>query len=89
MAQAAWSIHCIVGTGPNFVKIASIMRSLRARNDVRARLIHTGPPYDVAMRLGNRGLAHVRENFDREKLAARFLDILALAVMHKRVEPSS
>jgi UDP-N-acetylglucosamine 2-epimerase (non-hydrolysing) len=49
MDQAAWSIHCIVGTRPNFVKIAPIMRSLRARDDVRTRLIHTGQHYDVAM----------------------------------------
>lgn len=43
------SIHCVVGARPNFVKIAPIMRALLATDGVKARLIHTGQHYDVAM----------------------------------------
>jgi UDP-N-acetylglucosamine 2-epimerase (non-hydrolysing) len=49
MDRATWSIHCVVGARPNFVKIAPIMRALRARPNVDVRLIHTGQHYDVAM----------------------------------------
>jgi UDP-N-acetylglucosamine 2-epimerase (non-hydrolysing) len=42
-------IDCIVGARPNFVKIAPIMRAIRAREGLAARLIHTGQHYDVAM----------------------------------------
>ncbi len=42
-------IDCIVGARPNFVKIAPIMRAVRARDGLSARLIHTGQHYDVAM----------------------------------------
>jgi UDP-N-acetylglucosamine 2-epimerase (non-hydrolysing) len=44
-----WRIDCIVGARPNFVKIAPIMRAFCARDDLSARLIHTGQHYDVAM----------------------------------------
>ncbi len=43
------TIDCIVGARPNFVKIAPIMRAIRAREGLAARLIHTGQHYDVAM----------------------------------------
>ena len=42
-------IDCIVGARPNFVKIAPIMRALKARGTFAVRLIHTGQHYDVAM----------------------------------------
>jgi UDP-N-acetylglucosamine 2-epimerase (non-hydrolysing) len=42
-------IDCIVGARPNFVKIAPIMRALRQRPRLTARLIHTGQHYDVSM----------------------------------------
>jgi UDP-N-acetylglucosamine 2-epimerase (non-hydrolysing) len=42
-------VDCIVGTRPNFVKIAPILRALRARDSLAPRLIHTGQHYDVAM----------------------------------------
>jgi UDP-N-acetylglucosamine 2-epimerase (non-hydrolysing) len=42
-------IDCIVGARPNFVKIAPIMRALKARKEFTPRLIHTGQHYDVAM----------------------------------------
>ncbi|MGE8944322.1 hypothetical protein ACO2I3_20655 [Leptospira interrogans] len=44
-----YRIDCIVGTRPNFVKIAPIMRALKKRNQLSTRLIHTGQHYDVAM----------------------------------------
>jgi UDP-N-acetylglucosamine 2-epimerase (non-hydrolysing) len=44
-----WRIDCVVGARPNFVKIAPILRALRARAGVSARVIHTGQHYDVAM----------------------------------------
>ena len=43
------TIDCIVGARPNFVKIAPIMRAIRACGGLAARLIHTGQHYDVAM----------------------------------------
>lgn len=42
-------IDCIVGARPNFVKIAPILRAIRARDGLSTRLIHTGQHYDVAM----------------------------------------
>lgn len=42
-------IDCVVGARPNFVKIAPILRALRARPGLSVRLIHTGQHYDVAM----------------------------------------
>jgi UDP-N-acetylglucosamine 2-epimerase (non-hydrolysing) len=42
-------VDCIVGARPNFVKIAPIMRALKARGTFAVRLIHTGQHYDVAM----------------------------------------
>ena len=44
-----YTIDCIVGARPNFVKIAPIMRALVAHNGMMPRLIHTGQHYDVAM----------------------------------------
>jgi UDP-N-acetylglucosamine 2-epimerase (non-hydrolysing) len=42
-------VLCVVGTRPNFVKIAPIVAALRAHGDVQVRLVHTGQHYDVAM----------------------------------------
>lgn len=42
-------IHCVVGTRPNFVKIAPIVKALQARPECDARLIHTGQHYDFSM----------------------------------------
>lgn len=47
--QKLRKIDCIVGARPNFVKIAPIMRALRGQSGLKARLIHTGQHYDVAM----------------------------------------
>jgi UDP-N-acetylglucosamine 2-epimerase (non-hydrolysing) len=44
-----WHIDCVVGARPNFVKIAPVLRALRAQHDNAVRLIHTGQHYDVAM----------------------------------------
>jgi len=44
-----FAIDCIVGTRPNFVKIAPILRALRARPQFSVRLIHTGQHYDFEM----------------------------------------
>lgn len=44
-----WSIHCVVGARPNFVKVAPIMRAFIGNDNVNTRLIHTGQHYDVAM----------------------------------------
>lgn len=44
-------ILCVVGARPNFMKIAPIMRALRAGPAaVSARLLHTGQHYDTAMK---------------------------------------
>jgi UDP-N-acetylglucosamine 2-epimerase (non-hydrolysing) len=42
-------IDLIVGARPNFVKIAPIVRALRARGSFAPRLIHTGQHYDFLM----------------------------------------
>lgn len=42
-------IYCVVGTRPNFVKIAPIVKALQARPECDARLIHTGQHYDFSM----------------------------------------
>jgi UDP-N-acetylglucosamine 2-epimerase (non-hydrolysing) len=39
----------VVGARPNFVKIASLVRSLRARPEVEHLLVHTGQHYDESM----------------------------------------
>lgn len=49
MTGRVWSVHCVVGARPNFVKIAPIMRALAEIGGVTAKLIHTGQHYDVAM----------------------------------------
>ena len=42
-------VDLIVGARPNFVKIAPIVRALRARETFAPRLIHTGQHYDFLM----------------------------------------
>ena len=42
-------IHCVVGTRPNFVKIAPIVKALQARTECDPHLIHTGQHYDFSM----------------------------------------
>ena len=42
-------VDLIVGARPNFVKIAPIVRALRAKGTFAARLIHTGQHYDFLM----------------------------------------
>jgi len=44
------SILCVVGARPNFMKIAPIMKALRAsREPIPAKIVHTGQHYDEAM----------------------------------------
>lgn len=43
-----WRIDCIAGARPNFVKMAPILRALKA-GGLAPRLIHTGQHYDQAM----------------------------------------
>jgi UDP-N-acetylglucosamine 2-epimerase (non-hydrolysing) len=49
MNDTVFAVDCIVGARPNFVKIAPILRALKAEGSFAARLIHTGQHYDVAM----------------------------------------
>lgn len=42
-------VMCVVGARPNFMKIAPIMRALRASDALDAVLVHTGQHYDSAM----------------------------------------
>jgi UDP-N-acetylglucosamine 2-epimerase (non-hydrolysing) len=46
MATKPTKVLCIAGARPNFMKIAPIMRALRARPAFDARLVHTGQHYD-------------------------------------------
>ena len=48
--MSAFSILCVVGARPNFMKMAPIMAALSAlRPQVEVKLVHTGQHYDVAM----------------------------------------
>ena len=42
-------VLCVAGARPNFMKIAPILRALRARPGIDARLLHTGQHYDDAL----------------------------------------
>jgi len=44
-----YRVDLIVGARPNFVKIAPIVRALKARGTFSTRLIHTGQHYDFLM----------------------------------------
>lgn len=43
------TIACVVAARPNFMKMAPVVEALRAREGIRAPLIHTGQHYDEAM----------------------------------------
>jgi UDP-N-acetylglucosamine 2-epimerase (non-hydrolysing) len=49
MTPVPYKILCVAGARPNFVKIAPILRALRSRSHVDARLVHTGQHYDHAL----------------------------------------
>lgn len=40
---------CVVGTRPNFVKVAPLIEAARQRGGMATRLVHTGQHYDVQM----------------------------------------
>ncbi len=42
-------VLAVAGARPNFMKIAPLLRELRAREGFAARLVHTGQHYDTAM----------------------------------------
>lgn len=44
-----FKILCVAGARPNFMKIAPILRALRARPELDARLVHTGQHYDAKL----------------------------------------
>jgi UDP-N-acetylglucosamine 2-epimerase (non-hydrolysing) len=47
--MASRSITCIVGARPNFMKVAPILRAMRAYPTLTPRLVHTGQHYDARM----------------------------------------
>jgi UDP-N-acetylglucosamine 2-epimerase (non-hydrolysing) len=47
-ADSVTQVLCVVGARPNFMKIAPVMAAL-AEAGLRAKLLHTGQHYDVAM----------------------------------------
>jgi UDP-N-acetylglucosamine 2-epimerase (non-hydrolysing) len=49
ITRARPTIMLVVGARPNFIKIAPIMRALRAANVFDLVLVHTGQHYDAAM----------------------------------------
>jgi UDP-N-acetylglucosamine 2-epimerase len=42
-------VMCVVGTRPNFVKVAPVLRALHASGQFRPVLVHTGQHYDASM----------------------------------------
>ncbi len=43
-------IVCVVGARPNFMKMAPLLRALKARSDLpKPFLVHTGQHYDFAL----------------------------------------
>ena len=61
-------ILCIVGARPNFMKIAPIMKALRAgASPIPAKIVHTGQHYDEAMNkqfFADLGIPHPDINLD-------------------------
>lgn len=49
MSAPPYKVLCVAGTRPNFVKIAPILRALRAEPRARPVLVHTGQHYDRAL----------------------------------------
>jgi len=49
MDPTVTEILCVVGARPNFMKMAPILRSLRAFPEIRPYLVHTGQHYDEDM----------------------------------------
>jgi UDP-N-acetylglucosamine 2-epimerase (non-hydrolysing) len=49
MADRVFTIHCVVGTRPNFMKIAPLLKAFDAFPQVRKKLIHTGQHFDKQM----------------------------------------
>lgn len=43
------AITCVVGARPNFMKVAPILRAMRAHPSLTPRLVHTGQHYDARM----------------------------------------
>lgn len=43
------NVVLVVGTRPNFMKVAPLVRRLRERRDIEQLLVHTGQHYDAAM----------------------------------------
>lgn len=49
MTERVWRVLAVAGARPNFMKIAPLLRELRARPGCEAVLVHTGQHYDTAM----------------------------------------
>ena len=43
------TVLCVVGARPNFMKLAPVMRAIRARGELEPRIVHTGQHYDYSM----------------------------------------
>jgi UDP-N-acetylglucosamine 2-epimerase (non-hydrolysing) len=48
-AERRAHVLCVAGARPNFMKVAPVLRELRAREGILAPLVHTGQHYDRAM----------------------------------------
>jgi len=42
-------VDLVAGARPNFMKLAPVMRAIRARGELVPRIIHTGQHYDHSM----------------------------------------
>ena len=42
-------VDLVTGARPNFMKLAPVMRAIRARGELEPRIVHTGQHYDYSM----------------------------------------
>jgi len=45
----SWEVCCVVGTRPNFIKLAALIQEFQSRPRFRARIVHTGQHFSPEM----------------------------------------
>jgi UDP-N-acetylglucosamine 2-epimerase (non-hydrolysing) len=47
--KSPWEVCCVVGTRPNFIKLAALIQEFQSRPRFRARIVHTGQHFSPDM----------------------------------------